>query len=403
MKKNLFFIGMFATMLTSTLVACSSDNDPKPTPAPEPIVDPTDPNEGKAAADYVYTANISEAWGNYMRNVSLLLRTDATTLYEDWSKTYKDYGKSYATIFKSHDGTEDFSSALNCVEQMIEGCIDIASEVGSAKIGDPYDLYVSGKKQEALYAVESWYSWHSREDYRNNIYSIRNVYLGSLDGKVNPNSMSALVASVDSELDVKIQAAIKAAADAIMAIPQPFRNNINSKEAAAAMDACGNLENVLDEDLKDFFDNTESVNSDVVLDPVVAQYVDGVVLPTYKELAEKNAKLHETVVAFQTKPSDAGFEACCTAWLNARTPWESSEAFLFGPVADKGLDPNMDSWPLDQEAIVGILKSQDWKAMQWEGDYDEDDEAIASKQEVRGFHTLEFLIFKDGQPRKINN
>ena len=62
----------------------------------------------------------------------------------------------------------------------------------------------------------------------------------------------------------------------------------------------------------------------------------------------------------------------------------------------------MDSWPLDQDAIVNILKSQDWSAMEWSGEYDEDDEAIASKQEVRGFHTLEFLIFKDGQPRKVN-
>ena len=37
--------------------------------------------------------------------------------------------------------------------------------------------------RDSLYAVESWYSWHSRDDYTNNIYSIRNAYYGSLDGK----------------------------------------------------------------------------------------------------------------------------------------------------------------------------------------------------------------------------
>ena len=31
------------------------------------------------------------------------------------------------------------------------------------------------------------------------------------------------------------------AANAIQAIPQPFRNNINSKEAATAMEACAEL------------------------------------------------------------------------------------------------------------------------------------------------------------------
>ena len=55
--------------------------------------------------------------------------------------------------------------ALNCVEQIIDGCLDIANEVGEAKIGDPLALYNSGQTTEALYAVESWYSWHSREDY----------------------------------------------------------------------------------------------------------------------------------------------------------------------------------------------------------------------------------------------
>ena len=86
---------------------------------------------------------------------------------------------------------------------------------------------------EALYAVESWYSWHSRDDYTNNIYSIRNAYYGSLDGKVSDKSISKLVAGANAELDTKVSAAITTAASAIQAIPQPFRNNINSQETVA--------------------------------------------------------------------------------------------------------------------------------------------------------------------------
>ena len=100
-------------------------------------------------------------------------------------------------------------------------------------------------------------------------------------------------------------------------------------------------------------------------------------------------------------PSNSAFETACNAWITAREPWEESEAFLFGPVDELGLDPNMDSWPLDQNAIVQILNSQKWGDLEWsEGD---DDAKVESAQNVRGFHTLEFLLFKDGKPRTVIN
>jgi uncharacterized iron-regulated protein len=100
-------------------------------------------------------------------------------------------------------------------------------------------------------------------------------------------------------------------------------------------------------------------------------------------------------------------------------PWESSEAFLFGAVAVKGLDPNMDSWPLDAKGIVDILNSSKFDAMEWTGEFigepEDDEEAatmteedlakaeeIAAAQNLRGYHTLEFLIFKEGRARRVN-
>jgi uncharacterized iron-regulated protein len=116
-------------------------------------------------------------------------------------------------------------------------------------------------------------------------------------------------------------------------------------------------------------------------------------------LKTKNSALYNAVVAFGNNPSNAGFQTICDAWLAAREPWESSEAFLFGPVADFGLDPNMDSWPLDQSKIAQILKSQDFTDLNWkEGD---SEDKISKAQDVRGFHTLEYLIFKDGKARTV--
>ena len=127
--------------------------------------------------------------------------------------------------------------------------------------------------------------------------------------------------------------------------------------------------------------------------------MDKVVLPTYLDLKDKVETLYDKVNALADNPTNQAFKDACDAWISAREPWEKSEAFLFGPVA---LDPNMDSWPLDQAAIVNILNSGDYSQMEWSGDYIEDSDAISAAQNVRGFHTLEFLLFKDGQARTVD-
>lgn len=194
-----------------------------------------------ADADYQATP---EAWCNYMKAVANLLEKDATDLYEAWAKSY-DGGDAYAKIFKNHNNST-YPTSLACVEEIIDGCITIADEVGNAKIGEPYNLYVSGATSEALYAVESWYSWHSREDYCNNIYSIRNAYYGSMSTSVASKSISAFVAKQDAALDKEVKAAIDQAATAILAIPAPFRNHIVCNESEAAMDACAELVDVME-------------------------------------------------------------------------------------------------------------------------------------------------------------
>ena len=179
-------------------------------------------------------------------------------------------------------------------------------------------------------------------------------------------------------------------------IPQPFRNNINSKEALAAQEACGELSEVLDKELKPWLrDNAD----EEAYKKIIKKYVDNVVLPTYADLVTKNEALLKAVEALRAKPSNEAFKAAADAWLDARAPWETSEAFLFGPVAKFNLDPNMDSWPLDQVHIVNILKTGDYSQLNWNPGQSED--AIQTAQNVRGYHTLEYLLFKDGKPRTV--
>lgn len=422
-KKDFFYSTALAVCMAFSMSACS-DDDPEPNPNPNPG-DDDEPTEVVDAYDLDYTADNAAAWGNYMYHTALLLDQDASNLYKYWTEDYKGQGP-YATMFKDQTGG-DYPSPLACIEEMIEGGMwNIANEVGTAKIKDPYDLYVGGNQTEGLYAVESWFSWHSRDDYTNNIFSIRNTYYGRIDdndvakidgnldayasyadfddeGDIAEHSLSKLVASVNPELDEAIKTQIFEAAKAIQAIPQPFRNNIDSEEAVAAMTACITLANTLDNDLLSFANNTLNDPSYAeALDAIAEQFVDAVVLPTYEELQAQNHALLEAVNTFRENPSDDNFVNCCNAWITAREPWEKSESFLIGPVNIEGLDPNMDSWPLDVDAIVNLLNSQNWDEMEWSGDFNEDSETIGAAQNVRGYHTLEYLLFKNGQPRTVN-
>lgn len=378
-KKFLSFAAM-AALVAVSFTACDDDDDP------------ADSNGVEVKSIDIYTsgdtANVT-AWGNYMTIVGKLLVTDATTLYTDWTVKGDNISTSYADWFKSQDALESF-------DQIVEGCKDIANEVGEAKIGDPLNWWEAGQYTKAVLAVESWYSWHSRDDYSNNILSIRNSYYGSLDGSVAETSISALVKAVDADLDAKVVDAINNAYNKILAIPQPFRNHINSDEAKAAQSACAELNETLSS-LKAAGEKLDKTK----LAQTITDYVDDVVLPTYKNLVAGNTALLAAAQAFAKAPSSITIEACAVAWLAARQPWETSEAFLFGPVSDRGLDPNMDSWPLDQDGIENLIKSGKFDDLDWDGDYDEDDEDIAAKQALRGFHTMEFLIFKDGKARSI--
>lgn len=392
MKKNFFYAAALAMGLTFSMTACSNEDTPT-----EPI----------DAANIDYTSENATSWNNYMKAVVTLLLRDASDLYEYWNDSYKG-GESYAETFKNHRAP--FNSAGSCVQQVIDGCVDIATEVGDAKIGDPYSKYQAGDVTEALYAVESWYSWHSREDYSNNIVSICNAFCGvrseavisgaDIDkSKIAEQSLyTVLKDNGHQELADNTLSAIKKAYDKILAIPQPFRNHINSPQSKEAQEACSELSVLLEEKVKRACDAL----SEPELSLVVENYVDVVVLPTYSDLKDKVATLYVKVDALAENPTNQAFKDACDAWISAREPWEKSEAFLFGPVADQGLDPNMDSWPLDQAAIVNILNSGDYSQMKWSGNYTEDSEAISAAQNVRGFHTLEFLLFKDGQARTVD-
>lgn len=117
-------------------------------------------------------------------------------------------------------------------EEIIQGCIDIADEVGNTKIGRPNQ----GSSLSDRNYIESPYSLNSIEDFQDNIRSISNSYFGAVDGDA---SISDYIKSVNPALDTEVKEAIENSITAIAAIPEPFRENATSQAATNAVKVTG--------------------------------------------------------------------------------------------------------------------------------------------------------------------
>ncbi|MDR1091049.1 MAG: peptidase M75 [Prevotella sp.] len=147
-------------------------------------------------------------------------------------------------------------------------------------------------------------------------------------------------------------------------------------------------------------DNTGNVNQEI-LEKAVPQYVNNVVITTYKSLADETVDLYEALVALKENKTDANVTKATDEWIATRTYWELSEAFLFGAAADFGIDPHIDTWPLDRNALVSLLNNNDFLASM----DSEDGPAWAGENlgpSLLGFHGIEYILYANGNKKSAS-
>lgn len=137
------------------------------------------------------------------------------------------------------------------------------------------------------------------------------------------------------------------------------------------------------------------------LKEVNADYVDNTIVATYRNLANYNKVLMADINAMT---DDAGVAKACDTWRLSRKWWEFSEAFLFGAAGDYNIDPHTDTWPFDKTQFENYMNLYKNLQLGGEGEQNESataniDEAITTGQNLTGFHAVEYLIFRNGQPR----
>ncbi|PCH74397.1 MAG: peptidase M75 [Flavobacteriaceae bacterium] len=135
------------------------------------------------------------------------------------------------------------------------------------------------------------------------------------------------------------------------------------------------------------------VTKDYDFSKILEQFVDHTIVPTYTEMKDNSKLLLVKVAEFEKSGSQVDLDAACEYWKTTRAPWEKGEAFLFGPAAYNNLDPLLDSWPLDKNQLDQVL----------DGNHDLTADFVRDGlgAVLRGFHTVEYLLFEDGAPRDV--
>ena len=122
---------------------------------------------------------------------------------------------------------------------------------------------------------------------------------------------------------------------------------------------------------------------------VLCDLVDKVIVPTYTQLADDVESLEATLHGLTTTTiTQAQIDKACADFKKARMHWERSEAFLMGAASDFSIDPTIDSWPLDRQELLDYFKG----GMTAQ---------IEEESSILGFHALEFILFRNGQNRKV--
>ena len=147
--------------------------------------------------------------------------------------------------------------------------------------------------------------------------------------------------------------------------------------------------------------DTGTSETDAKFEAIAKQYLDHTVYVTYKNLADETEQLVKDLQALKSSKTDANVKAARETFLEARAWWEKSEAFLYGAATDFGIDPHIDSWPLDLDGLQTALKNTE----QVEAMGGEDGDIYAGEKlgnSLLGFHGIEYILFEDGSPKSVS-
>lgn len=128
-----------------------------------------------------------------------------------------------------------------------------------------------------------------------------------------------------------------------------------------------------------------------VREAVITDLANKVILATYQDMAHGAVSLESSIQSFIQNGTETELTACRQAWIEVRKAWETSEGFLFGPVATENIDPRIDTWPVNFQDLDSVIQKNS------NFDYS----LIESLEDaLRGFHPIEYILFGENGDKK---
>lgn len=390
MKKTKLYATLFGVMAFSLgLSSCSDDGNNNSTP---------DPTPGEVAAlstdEITYSRLVSEDL--YLSALRLVANWGGQTteeqdqyLEDEDFTPEEDYGEAFITAGQS--GNTKYKTVVSATKTIIAGCRDIIDEVAHSKIGAPYD-------GSDINYIESPHSYNSIQDFYDNIAGCLYAINGA-SGAVKPTEaldnslMKYALAKYPAEAG-EVKTAFTNALAKIRAMKAPFVKYYSDKSAGEAIAALETLDGKLSK-LSDKFSDEDD---EAALAQINKTYVENVVRPTYENLMTRTSKLQSLLSDLTTQQQ---LDEACSTWKEARQYWEWSEAFLFGPAHNFGIDPHIDTWPFDVKAFNKYLANN--SPLTDDANLSIVSDAIRNGQNLTGFHALEYLIFRNGENRTLTS
>ena len=248
---------------------------------------------------YQATATLEAAWDSKESNAERLqiakeyvathLAIDDDGNQEGALGSFQNFGKAF-----KNPGTGDWATALEATLEIISGCQDIIGEVGDSKIGLPYT------GEDATY-IESPYAYNSITDFYDNILSCKNALYGQM-GATTPvensliyfckNAGNATLASQAGIVVTKLDNALAK----IKAMKAPFALYYSDGSCKTAIDALGELDDALGAMSETLGSYAGNATVEAQCKVINENYVDNVVLATYRTLADNAQKLYKSIV-----------------------------------------------------------------------------------------------------------
>ena len=158
----------------------------------------------------------------------------------------------------------------------------------------------------------------------------------------------------------------------------------------AAIDGCASTVKQLESANELIAKSSLSTEQETYLRSVLTSLVSNVIVPTYTNLADDVEDLEKTLNGLTVNTiTQNQIDKACADFKQARQHWERSEAFLMGAASDFDIDPTIDSWPLNRSLLLTYFNT---------GMNDE----MLEDATILGFHALEFILFRNGQNRKVS-